>query len=193
MLRSGELVPILLIGYLAWVALTSHLRGAEMDGLLRVMDQVHYGIREPDREALAHAIVSHVPKEYRMVMLALAFHESSFRRDALGDNGTSFGMFQLRKGALEDVRQFVKSSFPVPDNWDEVVQEDIEYAVEGAWRYLYLNLVSPSRAKGDLALALTMHRTGPDRGRAQALRSQGEAILDTARLWERMIGWNRLR
>jgi hypothetical protein len=51
------------------------------------------------------------------VMVAIAFRESSFRRDAVGDNGHSFGLFQINDSSggtpllLTDVDAAVRKAF----------------------------------------------------------------------------------
>ncbi|MBK5447328.1 invasion protein [Bacillus sp. TH22] len=48
-------------------------------------------------------VISEVAKRYDIpdwIPLSIADHETKFNRKAIGDNGTSFGLFQLHRGGL---------------------------------------------------------------------------------------------
>src|SRR5690606_15820470 len=72
-----------------------------------------------DAQALWLVTVRHVPDgetggvNNRLLMLSLAWQESAWRFDVTGDDGKSVGLYQMQESALEDVRRFWKSSFPV--------------------------------------------------------------------------------
>lgn len=118
----------------------------------------------------------------RLLMLSLAFEESSWRFDAVGDGGASLGLYQMKEIALEDIRLHQNSSFPVTHSR----LFDPDYATWAAWEYLQLNLRRVEDGWKSLDLALTMHNTGPtNRALARQRVWWGLRIIERAWKWQK--------
>ena len=100
-------------------------------------------------------------------LYALAEKESSFNPKAIGDSGQSIGLFQLKKGAVNDVNRIYGTNYKPEDRLDPMKAADIAAK--------YYNAQMTQYGAGSEFNAARFYNQGPGGGSSSAAQMVGQA------------------
>lgn len=117
---------------------------------------------------------------YDLVM-AIIETESSFRPDLRGDGGTAFGLMQVRKGAYDDIAEYLK-----PDYTWEDVKDPQNYQAQIRAGLDYLKVLREKYGITNTAELVMAYNGGPE-----ILKKKGQEAFDNATRYYRKVKSNQ--
>lgn len=117
---------------------------------------------------------------YDLVM-AIIKTESSFRPDLRGDGGTAFGLMQVRKGAYDDIAEYLK-----PDYTWEDVKDPQNYQAQIRAGLDYLKVLREKYGITNTAELVMAYNGGPG-----ILKKKGQEAFDNATRYYRKVKSNQ--
>lgn len=117
---------------------------------------------------------------YDLVM-AIIETESSFRPDLVGDGGTAFGLMQVRKGAYDDIAEYLKPEY----TWEDV-KDPQNYQAQIRAGLDYLKVLREKYGIANTAELVMAYNGGPE-----ILKKKGQEAFDNATRYYRKVKSNQ--